>query len=84
MPGVGHLPGLWRSGVGAVAEGAGAVAADNPHLEVFAQPGGEPRRKPDAPAALAEGVVVKAIEFRAGDDRAALLFLVHLQGCQGL
>ncbi|MDX3452084.1 hypothetical protein PV396_09020 [Streptomyces sp. ME02-8801-2C] len=41
VPGIGNLPGLWCAGVGAVAEGAGTVAADNPHLGVFAQPGGK-------------------------------------------
>lgn len=41
VPGIGHLPGMWCTGVGTVAEGAGAVAADNSNLGVFAQPGGE-------------------------------------------
>ncbi|MCR3725229.1 hypothetical protein FHS35_002077 [Streptomyces umbrinus] len=38
VPGVGHLPGLWCTGVGAVAEGAGTVAADDPYLRVLAKP----------------------------------------------
>nr|WP_309050451.1 hypothetical protein [Streptomyces sp.] len=41
VPGIGNLPGLWCTGLGAFAEGAGTVAADNPHLGVFAQPCGE-------------------------------------------
>ena len=41
VPGVGHLLGLRCTRAGAVAEGAGAVAADDPHLRVVVQPGGE-------------------------------------------
>jgi hypothetical protein len=36
-----HLLGLWGTRAGAVAEGAGAVAADDPYLGVVVQPGGE-------------------------------------------
>ncbi|MDK0524110.1 hypothetical protein [Streptomyces sp. ML-6] len=41
VPGVGHLPGPRSTRLGSVAEGAGAVAAEHPHLGVVSQPGRE-------------------------------------------